>query len=182
MPLNFQSRIAFPHPRDEFFRHRHSRKPALANERPIIEKTRLFDLSKCRRRIDVMQEFQLDDPQLVVLRVGTRLAGNLCDSHDPRLATGVIDEDTIAGMHRFDRLQRLRVLDAVPNRRAVALKIGNRVDGRLGLGKKVVHRGILLNLKGLPLVSKRGEVLMELEYNDKECFRLGTVPEARGLI
>jgi hypothetical protein len=31
-------------------------------------------------------------------------------------------------------------------------------------------------LKGLPLIGKLGEVLMELEYNDKECFRVGMAP------
>ena len=180
MSLNLQSRIPFPHPGNELFRNSHGRKPALPNQRPIIKKLRLFDLSKSRRRVDVMQEFQLHHHQLVVLRIWTSFAGNLRNAHDARLAAGMVDENAIAGMHRFDRLERLRVPDAVPNGRAVALKVGDGVDGRLGLGKKVVHRCILLNLKGLAPIRKPGEVSAELEYNEKECFRSGMAPEARG--
>ena len=176
MSLKFQRGIAFPHPRDELFRCRHGGKPALPNQRPIVKKFRLFDLSKGCRRVDMMQKFQLHNPQLIVFRVRAGFADDLGDAYNARFAAGMVNENAITGMHRFDRLQRLRVLNAVPNRRAVALKIGDGVDSRLGLGKKVVHRCILLNLKGLPLIGKLGEVLMELEYNDKECFRVGMAP------
>ncbi len=104
----------------------------------------------------MMQKFQLHNPQLIVFRVRTGFADDLGDAYNSRFTTGMVDEDAIAWMHRFDRVQRLRVPDAVPNRRAVALKIGDGVDGRLGLGKKVVHRCILLNLNALPLVGKLG--------------------------
>jgi hypothetical protein len=104
----------------------------------------------------------------------------LGDAYDSGLAAGMVDKDAVAGMHRFDRLQRLRVLDAVPNCGTVALKIGDGVDDWLGLGKKVVHRCILLNLNGLAVTGELEYVLTELEYNKKECFRSGIAPEAWG--
>lgn len=86
----------------------------MTNEGEVGEETGALHFGQGGRRVELGDEFEVDDGQLGVGGIGTRIGGHFGQADDGGFAGAVVDKNTVAGPHGADGGEGLGVADAVP--------------------------------------------------------------------